>query len=147
MPYKSLEITNAKAVYQQTPKTSQFYVGFSSVDISNTNSKLYDFDLIEQDIINQFQTRKGERVMLPNFGTIIWDLIMEPLTDETYELLAADINTICTSDPRVIPTQINLTEQPSGYFIELTLQLAGTNQSSNLLLTFNQETGLSVQQQ
>jgi len=88
MPYKSVTVSNASAVYQQPPKTSQFYVGFSSVDISNTNSKLYDFALIQQDIINQFNTRKGERVMLPTFGSIIWDVIMEPMTDEIFDLLS-----------------------------------------------------------
>ena len=68
MAYKSLEINNARAVYKQAPKTSQFYVGFSSIDIANTNSKLYDLALIKQDIINQFNNRKGERVMNPEFG-------------------------------------------------------------------------------
>jgi phage baseplate assembly protein W len=145
MPYKSLEITNAKAVYQQAPKTSQFYLGFSSVDISNKNSKLYDFALIQQDIINQLETRKGERVMNPAFGTIIWDLIMEPLTPDTYDLLVNDIQTICTSDPRMITSAININEQPGGYFIEISMTLAGTDQSNTLKLTFNQETGLSVQ--
>lgn len=145
MPYKSIEITNANVVYQQAPKTSQFYVGFSSVDISNTKSKLYDLAIIQQDIINTFKTRKGERVMNPAFGTVIWDLIMEPMTPQVYDLLANDINTICSSDPRVTPVKLNLTEKPGGYIIEITLLLVGTDQSSSMRLTFDQQTGLTVQ--
>jgi len=144
MPYKSLEITNSAAVYQQSPKISQFYKGFSSTDISNVNNKLYDMDIIRQDLINQFKTRKGERLMSPTFGTIIWDIIMEPLTEEVYDLLSRDITDICNSDPRVTPTQIDLSEFNGGYLIELTLQLTGTDQSTNLRLSFNQETGLIV---
>jgi phage baseplate assembly protein W len=145
MPYKTLEITNAAAVYQQAPKTSQFYKGFSSTDIANVNNKLYDLDIIRQDLVNQFKTRKGERLMNPTFGSIIWDVLMEPMTDEIYDLLSQDITLICNSDPRVVPTQINLNELEGGYLIEATIQLVGTDQSTSLKLFFNQEVGLIVQ--
>jgi phage baseplate assembly protein W len=133
MPYKTLEITNAAAVYQQAPKISQFYKGFSSTDISNVNSKLYDLDIIRQDLINQFKTRKGERLMNPTFGTIIWDILMEPMTDDIYDLLSQDITKICNSDPRITPTQLNINEFDGGYLIEISVQLVGTNQSISLV--------------
>lgn len=145
MPYKSLEISNANAVNDQPVKTSQFYIGFSSQDPSNTSHKLFDIDLIKQDLLNQFSIRKGERVMNPNFGTIIWDLIHEPLTSDTREALNSDIVNICNSDPRVKPLQIKLTEYPTGYIVEVTLLLNGTDQSYNIRLTFDQEIGLRVQ--
>jgi phage baseplate assembly protein W len=145
MTYKSLEITNASTVQKQPVKTSQFYKGFSSVDIANTANKLYDIDIIRQDLINQFKTKKGERLMNPTFGTIIWDVLMEPMTDEIYDLLSEDITAICNSDPRVVPTQINLNEFEGGYLIEVSIQLVGTDQSANLRLAFNQESGLIIQ--
>jgi len=145
MPYKSLVVTNANAIPQQPVKTAQFYMGFSSQNPANTTSRLYDFDLIKQDILNQFNTRKGERVMNPEFGSIIWDVLMEPLTDQITQALNKDITTICNSDPRVIPTQINIKEFQSGYLIEITLQLTGTDESSNMILTFDQNAGLTVQ--
>jgi len=147
MPYKSIEITNANAVQQQVTKTRQFYVGFSTQNPANTTSKLYDLDLISQDILNQFNTRKGERVMNPSFGSIIWDVIMEPMTPQLREALNQDITRICNSDPRATPTQLKLTEYTAGYIIEITLVLNKTNQSTNLMLTFDQNIGLSVQQQ
>lgn len=146
MPYKSLEITNANSVIEQPKKTNQFYVGFSSLDPSNTTSKLFDLELIKQDILNQFNTRKGERVMMPNFGSIIWDILMEPMTPQVKDALNKDISEICNSDPRVIPTRINLSEYPTGFIIEITLKLKGTDQSSNMILTFDQKVGLSVMQ-
>jgi phage baseplate assembly protein W len=145
MPYKNIVIGNSSAVTQNVTQQSQFYKGFSTQDSTNLGSKLYDFDLIKQDIINMFRTRKGERLMNPNFGSIIWDLLMEPLTDEVREVLQQDITTICNFDPRVTPTQIDLTEYPDGYILELTLLLVGTDQSSNMKLSFNQEVGLTVQ--
>jgi phage baseplate assembly protein W len=145
MAYKSIEITNARTVYNQPPKTSQFYVGFSSVDIANTNSRLYDLELIKQDLINQFNTRKGERLMNPAFGSIIWDVIMEPLTYEIHDLIVQDITTMCGSDPRISLTQLNVTDFTAGFLIELTVQLVGTDQSANMSLTFDQQVGLLVQ--
>jgi hypothetical protein len=145
MPYKSLEINTANTYANQPAKTSQFYMGFSTQDPANTSSRLYDFDLIKQDILNHFNTRKGERVMNPTFGSIIWDVLMEPMTPQIKEALNKDIVTICNYDPRVTPTQINLTEYPSGYIIEITLVIKGTDQSSNMKLTFDHTAGLSVQ--
>lgn len=143
MPYKNLEIGN-QSTTQNKVKTQHFYKGFSTI-FSNQNTKLYDFELIKQDIINQFNTKKGERLMNPEFGSIIWNLLMEPLTENTSQLLKQDIEKICTSDPRVTPIKMDLIEYPSGYLLELTLLMNGTDQSSNLKLIFDQKIGLVVQ--
>ena len=39
----------------------QVFKGFSSRS-ENSNYKLYDFELIKQDLINRLSVRKGERV-------------------------------------------------------------------------------------
>ena len=145
MAYKSLVLSNSNTVYQQPSKLNQFYKGFSTVDNINAGSKLYDLDLIKQDIINQFNTKKGERVMNPEFGSAIWDLLMEPMSDSVRDALSSDIQTICTSDSRATPTQINLTEYENGYLLEVTLLLNGTDQTTNMKLTFDQSVGLTVQ--
>jgi phage baseplate assembly protein W len=146
MPYKNIEITVPNAVNQVSVQTDHYYKGFSSVDNGNKNSSLYDFDLIKQDIINNFNTRRGERVMNPTYGSVIWDLLMEPLTEDVRQVLSDDITAICTSDPRVTPLQIDITEYEQGYLLELTLQLVNLNQSANLKLTFDQNIGLTVSQ-
>jgi len=144
MPYKNIEIGNPSTVLQRALQTSQFYKGFSSApDVPG--SKLFDFDLIKQDLFNHFNTRKGERVMNPAFGTIIWDLLMEPMTDDVRNALRDDISRICNSDPRITPIQINMIERENGYLLELTLLLNGTDQSTQLVLAFDQKIGLSMQ--
>lgn len=145
MAYKNIEITGTSSPVAQASMKTQVYKGFSSVDPKNFNTRLYDFELIKQDIINHFKTKKGERLMNPGFGSIIWDLLMEPLTDQVRDALSEDITKICNFDPRVIPTQIDLKEFPNGYILELTLLLKGTDQSINLSLTFDQQIGLTVQ--
>jgi phage baseplate assembly protein W len=145
MAYKKIEITQNKMVQTPVSQSSQFYKGFSSVDETTANTQLYDFDLIKQDIINHFKTKKGERLMNPNFGSIIWDLLMEPLTADVRDALKEDVNTICTYDPRVTPTQMDITEYESGFLLELTLVMNTTNESTNMRLAFDQSIGLQVQ--
>lgn len=145
MPYKNIEINVPDYTGQNNSQDSQFYKGFSTVDPSNHGSKLYDFDLIKQDILNHFNTRKGSRVMNPSFGTIIWDLIMEPMTPQIQGLLQQDIKTICSFDPRVYPLQIDIVEYEQGYLVEVTLAMKNTNQTTSMRLAFDQKLGLKIQ--
>lgn len=145
MPYKNIVLTNGSINQLGTYKKSQFYVGFSTTNPNNSSSKLYDFELIKQDIINHFKTRRGERVMYPSYGCIIWDLLFEPLTDEVLQAVQEDVTRICRSDPRVYVVQMNIREYDKGFLIELTLGLTETDQSSNLKLSFDQDMGLRVQ--
>ena len=146
MAYKNIELSPTQYSLQQTAKQSQFYVGYSSINEDGTgSSKLYDFDIIRQDIINHFNTRKGERVMNPAFGTIIWDVIFDPFTEEVKQAISDDVSTICNYDPRVIPIQININEQEYGMLLEITLKYKGTDQTASMSLAFNKQLGLVAQ--
>jgi phage baseplate assembly protein W len=142
MPYKNFEITPSNTSNQVTDQQSQFYKGFSTVDENSQSTRLYDFDLIQQDIINIFQTKKGERVMNPDFGTIIWGLIYEPFTDDVKQLISEDITRILNSDPRATPTQILITEAEYGMIVEATLYYTLQDVSQQMILTFDKELGL-----
>ena len=82
--------------------------------------------------------------MNPLFGSIIWDVLMEPMTPAIREALNKDITTICNSDPRVSAQNIKLTEYPTGYILEATLVLIGSDQSTTMTLSFDQNIGLTV---
>lgn len=146
MPFKNIELNPAQYKQTHTNKQNQFYKGYSSVSATDLgNTTLYDFELIKQDILNHFNTRRGERVMIPEFGTIIWSLIFDPFTNDVKQAIADDINRICNFDPRVIPIQIDVDEQEYGMLLELTLQVVGTDQSINMRLAFDRELGLIPQ--
>jgi phage baseplate assembly protein W len=145
MAYKNIEINSSQNNQQHTSKQSQFYVGYSSVNPNTLGTMLYDFDIIKQDIINQFNTRKGERVMNPEFGTIIWDLIFEPFTDDVKQALSDDISRICNSDPRAVPIQIDINEQEYGMLLEITLKYITADQTANMTLSFDKKLGLTAQ--
>jgi len=144
MAYKNIQITPASGNSQNTVKSAHFYKGFSTLDDKSASIKLFDYDLIKQDILNQFNTRKGERVMNPTFGTSIWDLIFEPLTPAVKDKIANEINSVLASDPRVVPTNVSITQGEYGFRIELTLRYVNTDQTETMQITFDKNVGLSL---
>lgn len=143
MAYKSLTLKPVKYSESHTVKQSQFYKGFSTVDNSLSDTRLYDFDLIKQDMLNQFNIRKGELVMNPKFGTIIWDVIYDPFTSDVKEKITNDVTQIASSDPRATVEQVNITEQEYGLMLELTLVYVGTDQTDQLKLSFDKKLGIA----
>lgn len=115
------------------------YKGFSTQGKSG-NFRLTDFELIRQDIINHFNIRKGEKLMRPNFGTIIWNVLFEPFTDDLKSVIVSDVKSIAQYDPRVSFDNIIITEYDQGIQIELQLRYLTTNQSDTMLLNFNNQT-------
>lgn len=80
----------------------RIFVGFSTRGTSDSRSwVLYDIDLIKQDLLNHFHTRKGERVMRPLFGCSIWDLIGEQLTPDIKDQVREEVERIVALDSRV----------------------------------------------
>ena len=137
MSYKNLIITPPKYTNQDTKKNSQFYRGFSTVDASRNSVTLFDEELIKQDLLNNFNVRKGESLMDPNFGTIIWDVIYEPLTVLLKEQIIDNITSILKNDPRINVLSVNVIEKDFGILLEITLTYVSTDQTENISLTFD----------
>lgn len=103
------------------------FVGFSTISGEYGSWKLQDLDLVKQDLLNEFFTRKGERLMKPNLGFIGWDLLFEPLTDDNRELIIDDCIRIVNGDPRVELLDISVEEQRHGWLIRLILDYVGSD--------------------
>lgn len=142
MVYKNIILTPPNVSSQASVQKSQFYKGFSTANPTSQTTKLFDFLLIQQDIMNMFQTKKGERVMNPEFGTIIWELIYEPFTLEIKRAISEDATRIINYDPRVTPTDIKITEADTGMIIEATLYNKLENVTQQMILNFNAELGI-----
>ena len=117
----------------------QFYKGFSSLSPETHNYKLHDIALIKQDLINHFYIRKGEKLMNPDFGTIIWNVVHEPLTEDLKSVIVTDIKAIASYDPRISIDNVVITEYDQGIQVELQLRYVQTNQTNLLNLQFNNQ--------
>jgi phage baseplate assembly protein W len=124
------------------PPLPRTYRGFSSISEDTRGYTLYDLSLIKQDIINHFHVRQGERLMNPEFGTIIWDVIFEPLTEDLKRLIKKNVEDIINYDPRVAVNDILITDYESGIQIECDLTYLPYNISESMRFKFDQENGL-----
>jgi phage baseplate assembly protein W len=123
---------------------SKIYKGFSTVGNTFGNFSLYDIDLIRQSLLNQFNIRKGERVMIPEFGTIVWGALFEPLTDELKFTLAKDIERIIDSEPRVKAEKISVTEYQHGLQFDIELIYIDYNIADRIGIKFDQNGQLTL---
>ena len=114
------------------------YNGFSTVNRSK-HFRITDFELVKQDLINHFNLRKGEKLMNPDVGTVIWDMIFEPLDETSKATIMQDVNRIIASDPRVAAENVIVTQYDRGIQIEIVLRYISTNQRSSLVVNFNRQ--------
>ena len=78
------------------------YKGFSTFAFQQSKTlKIRDLELVKLDLLNHLFTKKGERVMMPAFGTVIPELVMEPLTDGVVDLVQEEVTRVINYDPRV----------------------------------------------
>lgn len=89
--------------------TPGLYKGFSSFEFERIKTfNVYDVELVKLDILNHIFTRRGSRVMMPNFGTLIPQLAFEPLDNQTLEVLTDELQTVFDYDPRVELVDLNV---------------------------------------
>jgi len=120
------------------------YRGFSTVG-RYKKFRAVDVELVKQDLLNHFNIRRGEKLMNPEFGTIIWNCLFEPLTEETRDLIINDVSRIVNYDPRTTVQDVVIDEYESGIQIEIDLEYITTNQQDRLIVNFDREGGLATQ--
>ena len=120
------------------------YKGFSTISNNFGSSKLTDTDLIKRDLLNHFAIRKGEKLMRGNFGTSLRDLIMDPLTEETKQLIIEEVNAVINNDPRVRPEEVTLDEYENGLQVQIVLRYVIDNQVENLLVRFDRPDNAAI---
>lgn len=108
------------------------YRGFNTIDQSK-KFRLTDLALVKRNLLNHFKIRKGEKLMQPNFGSIIWNTLFEPLTEETKKIIIDDVTAVVGYDPRLVVDGVIIQQLDSG----LQLQISLTYKPSNVTTTMN----------
>jgi len=114
------------------------YKGFSTID-QFKKFRLTDAELIKRDLLNHFAIRKGEKLMNPNFGSIIWNILFEPLTADVKALIVEDIQRVVSYDPRVRVDNVLVDQLDVGLQVQIELTFLPDNYSDVLALQFNRE--------
>jgi phage baseplate assembly protein W len=78
------------------------YKGFSSFEFQRRKTfKIRDIELVKLDLLNHIFTKRGERVMMPTFGTVIPEMTFEPLDGTTIDIVRSEVERVLDFDPRV----------------------------------------------
>lgn len=86
------------------------YRGFSSHEYQTKKMfGIKDLELVKLDLLNHIFTRRGERVMMPTFGTRIPDVAFEPLDEVTLMIIEEDLRLVFNFDPRVKLVELTVT--------------------------------------
>tara|TARA_A100001391_G_C5032402_1_gene268704 strand:- start:857 stop:1222 length:366 start_codon:yes stop_codon:yes gene_type:complete len=113
------------------------YYGYSTIDTTIGGKTLVDSEIAKRDLMNHFYTRRGERVQNPEFGSILHELVFEPLDQETEEAALDDVKRIINNDPRWIELETLLTK-PDDHTLNIKVRLRynDTGTAEELFLTY-----------
>ena len=128
---------------QDLSNASVTFKGFSS-RAERQNFKVYDFECAKQDLINRLSVRKGERVENPEFGTIIYDAIFEPFTEQLKEAIIQDVTANLNADPRIATEEILVSEADKGIAIQATITYVPLNITEKLRFDFDENSLLRL---
>jgi phage baseplate assembly protein W len=137
---------NQKVVASQYASINQnsrsfTYKGFSSEN-SKRNYKLYDIDLVKQDLLNHFYIRRGEKLENPQFGTVIWDVLFENFTEEVKEIIAKDVEEIINYDPRIAVNSVIVDSTDQGIRIEADIVYLPFNINEKMTFDFDRNNNI-----
>ena len=135
------DVTVTKGTLPTATPTQRAYRGISTVNNDNQKFGLYDVGLIKQDLINHFHISQGEKLENPTFGTIIWDVLFEPLTEQMKDLIIQNITRVISSDPRVSVNNVTVDQYESGLQVECSLIYRPDNISATMRLQFDENAG------
>lgn len=121
------------------------FKGYSTVDKTHGNFKLYDIELVKRDLLNEFYTRKGERLMAPEFGSIVWDLLFDPMTQDTTQLIKNDSERIVKRDPRLQYLRTDVSESEHTITVAIQVRFIPTSTVEELIVVYRRDIAAEVE--
>lgn len=121
------------------------FKGYSTVGKEWGNFKIYDIELAKRDLLNEIYTRRGERLMSPEYGCVVWDVLFDPLTHELVNYIREDILRIVTRDPRLELNTLDVTEDVDlqTLTVKIILNYVPTATITELVAVFSRDIALN----
>lgn len=124
-------------VQQQRITRKPYFVGFNTVGQPNPPYSLTNIDIVKRDILNQFATPMGSRVMMPFFGTRIYEMLFDPFDEYTKNVIIEDAVRVVNSDPRVDLVSVDVYQEDQALNVIMTLLFKPESVTDNLFVTFS----------
>jgi uncharacterized protein len=124
-------------VQQKRITRKPYFVGFNTVNQPNPPYSLTNLELVKRDILNHFATPLGSRVMLPSFGTRIYDLLFDPFDEYTKNAIIEDAVRVVASDPRVELVSVDVYQEDQALNVIMVVLFKPESVTDNLFVTFS----------
>lgn len=130
--------SNQRGLVEQRRITRRpFFVGFNTVGQPSPPYSLTNIELVKRDILNHFATPLGARVMLPAFGTRIYNLLFDPFDEYTKNAIIEDAVRVVQSEPRVELVSVDVYQEDQALNVIMVLLFKPESITDNLFVTFS----------
>ena len=113
------------------------YYGFNTIG-QEKKFRLEDYELVKRDVLNSLLIKQGEKPGRPNYGTNVWNIIFEPMTDDVMREIEREITRTVDQDPRIKIERLSVFPKENGVLIELDVTVLSTTEEQRLTLFFDQ---------
>ncbi len=107
----------------ETSKQRSIYVGGTFDTDLGKGFRRTGVELVKKDLLYHLFTRKGDRVMMPDFGTDIQDMVFEPNDPITQNRILGEINAVIDHYPRIELIRSTLSVDEDNYSITVEILL------------------------
>jgi len=130
--------SNQTGLVQQRRITRKpYFVGFNTVNQSSPPYSLTNIDIVKRDLNNHFATPIGSRLMLPEFGTRIYELLFDPFDEFTKNAITDDAVRVVQSEPRVQLVSVDVFQEDQALNVVMTLLFKPESVTDNLFVSFS----------
>jgi len=123
---------------------TKLFVGYSTLDTNSKVQQFADIELIKRDLLNNFYTRPGERLMMPTYGCGIWNYLFEPFDPVTKDAIIYQCQQVINNDSRVQMKDINVSQFEQGLLLQMDLLYVPYNVIDTFSLSFDNRSAQMV---
>ena len=129
--------SNQYTVKPSRKTTKPYFVGFNTVDQPTPPYSLTNIDIVKRDLNNHFATPMGARVMLPNFGTHIYEYLFDPFDEFTKNIIIEDAVRVVQLEPRVQLVSVDVYQEDQSLNIVMVLLFKPESITDSLFVTYS----------
>jgi len=132
-----MAINQLGLIRRQRVTRKPYFVGFNTVDQPNPPYSLTNIEIVKRDLHNHFATPLGARVMLPGFGTRIFNLLFDPFDEYTKNAIIEDAVRVVQTEPRVELVSVDVFQEDQALTVVMVLLFKPESVTDSLFVTFS----------
>jgi phage baseplate assembly protein W len=75
--------------------------------------------------------------MQPSFGSIVWNVLFEPLTEEIKKVILEDVTSVVAYDPRLQVDEVIIQQLDHGLQLQISLTYIPENTTETITMSFD----------